>query len=100
MRENLVVRDPDGAIQAWGSVHDRAEGRMLFVHVVDRDLSDDLGRRCSDVLFDWAEGQAREVGRPAASTSSRSTPAPSPTTSVSTRGLMRPASARCAPGGR
>ncbi len=63
MRENLVVRDPDGRIQAWGSVHDRAEGRMLFVHVVDRTLSDDLGRRCSDVLFTWAEGQAREVGR-------------------------------------
>ena len=35
---------------------------MLFVHVVDRTLSDDLGRRCSDVLFAWAEGQAREVG--------------------------------------
>ena len=36
MRENLVVRDPAGRIQAWGSVHDRAEGRMLFVHIVDR----------------------------------------------------------------
>ena len=38
MRENLVVRDSDGAIRAWGSVHDRAPGRMLFVHVVARDL--------------------------------------------------------------
>ena len=62
MRENIVVRDPEGIIRAWGSVHDRAEGRMLFVHIVDRTLSDDLARRCSDVLFAWAEGQAREVG--------------------------------------
>lgn len=61
-RENLVVRDRDGRIQAWGSVHDRAEGRMLFVHIVDRRLPDDVARRCSDVLFSWAEGQAREVG--------------------------------------
>ena len=62
MRENIVVRDPDGRIQAWGSVHDRAEGRMLFVHIVDRSLPDDVARRCSDVLFGWAEGQAAEVG--------------------------------------
>ena len=62
MRENLVVRDPDGHIQAWGSVHDRAPGRMLFVHIVDRDLPQDVARQCSDVLFGWAESQAREVG--------------------------------------
>ena len=62
MRENIVVRDPDGSIRAWGSVHDRAEGRMLFVHIVDRTLADDLAQRCSDVLFAWADGQAREVG--------------------------------------
>ena len=62
MRENIVVRDPDGRIQAWGSVHDRAEGRMLLVHLVDRALPDDAARRCSDVLFGWADGQAREVG--------------------------------------
>ncbi len=61
-RENLVVRDPDGLIRAWGSVHDRAEGRMLFVHVVDRELDDRLAQRCSDVLFEWAEVQARSVG--------------------------------------
>jgi len=61
-RENLVVRDPDGRIQAWGSVHDRAEGRMLFVHVVDREIDERLADRCSDVLFEWAEAQARAVG--------------------------------------
>lgn len=61
-RENLVVRDPDGRIQAWGSVHDRAGGRMLFLHVVQRDLPEEVGRACSDVLVEWAVGQARAVG--------------------------------------
>ena len=37
-RERRAAR-PDGEIRAWGSVHDRAEGRMLFVHVVDRDAA-------------------------------------------------------------
>jgi ribosomal protein S18 acetylase RimI-like enzyme len=61
-RENVVVRDRAGEIRAWGSVHDRAGGRMLFVHVVDRDLPDSNADACSDLLFTWAEGQAREVG--------------------------------------
>ena len=62
-RENVVLRDPAGEIRAWGSVHDRAEGRMLFVHIVERDLPDDVADRCSAVLIEWAVGQAREVGR-------------------------------------
>ena len=61
-RANVVVRDPDGDIRAWGSVHDRAEGRMLFVHVVDPALPDDVADACSEVLLTWAVGQAREVG--------------------------------------
>lgn len=61
-RQNVVVRDADGLIRAWGSVHDRAGGRMLFVHVVERDLPAGVGRACSDVLVDWAVGQAVEVG--------------------------------------
>ncbi len=61
-RENVVVRDPDGEIKAWGSVHDRAEGRMLFVHIVERELPEQLADRCSSVLFEWAVGQARAVG--------------------------------------
>ncbi|MCW2794604.1 GNAT family N-acetyltransferase [Nocardioides sp.] len=61
-RENIVVRDAGGEIHAWGSVHDRAGGRMLFVHVVERGLPDDTADACSDVLIDWAVGQAREVG--------------------------------------
>lgn len=61
-RENVVVRDPGGEIQAWGSVHDRSVGRMLFVHVVRRDLPAGVADACSDVLLAWAEAQAREVG--------------------------------------
>jgi GNAT superfamily N-acetyltransferase len=61
-RENVVVRDDLGEIRAWGSVHDRAGGRMLFLHIVEHDLPEAVGRACSDVLVDWAVGQAREVG--------------------------------------
>ena len=61
-RGNVVVRDDQGQIQAWGSVHDRAGGRMLFVHIVARELSERVGRACSDVLLDWAVGQAQQVG--------------------------------------
>jgi ribosomal protein S18 acetylase RimI-like enzyme len=61
-RENVIVSDDGGAIRAWGSVHDRAGGRMLFVHIVERGLPEDVARVCSDVLVDWAVGQAKEVG--------------------------------------
>ena len=62
MRANVVLRDPDGLARAWGSVHDRAAGRMLFVHVVDRDLDPTTAQRCATVLFDWAKGQAAALG--------------------------------------
>ena len=61
-RENVVVRDAAGEIHAWGSVHDRAGGRMLFVHVVERDLPDRVARACSDVLIEWAVEQAKVLG--------------------------------------
>jgi len=63
MRANVVVRDPEGRVRAWGSVHDRAEGRMLFEHVVGHDLTDELAEACSALLFSWADEQARAVGR-------------------------------------
>lgn len=62
MREHLAVHDETGEIRAWGSVHDRAAGRMLYAHVVDRELPARMADTCSDVLFTWAEAQAREVG--------------------------------------
>lgn len=61
-RQNVVVRDDTGLPRAWGSVHDRASGRMLFLHVVEPDLAEPVGRACSDLLVEWAVGQAREVG--------------------------------------
>lgn len=62
MRENVVVRDADGEIRAWGSVHDRSVGRMLFVHIVERDLPLAVAGACAEVLVEWAVGQARAVG--------------------------------------
>lgn len=62
MRANVVLRDPDGLVQGWGSVHDRAAGRMMFLFVVNRDMDVVLRRRCARVLCDWADGQAAEVG--------------------------------------
>ncbi|WP_370250032.1 GNAT family N-acetyltransferase [Nocardioides sp.] len=61
-RENIVVRDPAGVTRAWGSVHDRAGGRMLFVHVVDRTLTPPQALRCSRLLVEWARAQACAVG--------------------------------------
>ncbi len=62
MRQNVVVRDAGGEIVAWGSVHDRAEGRMLFVHVVERSIGDDEADQCAAALFAWADAQAVRVG--------------------------------------
>lgn len=62
MRENLVIRDGSGRIRAWASVHDRSIGRMLYVHIIERGISAGAADRCSEVMFHWAEGQAREVG--------------------------------------
>ncbi len=61
-RENVVVRDAEGEIRAWGSVHDRSAGRMLFVHLVERGLGAEIADACSDVLVEWAVGQAQAVG--------------------------------------
>jgi len=61
-RQSLVLRDPDRRIRAWAFAHDRAGGRMLLGHVVERGLDGPLARRCSDVLVEWAVGQARAVG--------------------------------------
>src|SRR3954453_18549307 len=61
-RQNAVVRDETRRIRAWGSVHDRASGRMLFIHVVERGIDETAGRACSDLLVEWAVGQARKLG--------------------------------------
>ncbi|PWD49717.1 GNAT family N-acetyltransferase [Serinibacter arcticus] len=61
-RANVVVLDGRERIQAWGSVHDRAGGRMLLVHVVSHDLPTAEADACASVLVDWAVAQAAAVG--------------------------------------
>ncbi|WP_426242741.1 GNAT family N-acetyltransferase [Nocardioides sp. LHG3406-4] len=61
-RENVVIRDLSGEIVAWGGVHDRAQGRMLFVHLVARTIADHEADQCSAALFAWADAQAQHVG--------------------------------------
>jgi ribosomal protein S18 acetylase RimI-like enzyme len=61
-RDNVVLRDPDGAVRGWAGAHDRAAGRMLLVVVVDPGLPDEEADRAADALFDWAERAARRVG--------------------------------------
>ena len=99
-RENVVVRDPEGEIRAWGSVHDRAEGRMLFVHVVERDLADAVADECSAVLFEWADGQAREVGAARGLDEQQIDTGAFADDERQHRWLARPASSGCAPGCR
>src|SRR3546814_5597092 len=40
----------------------RSVNRMLYVHIIERDLSEAAAERCSQVMFAWAEAQACEVG--------------------------------------
>ncbi len=62
-RDNIVLRDPEGAIRGWASAHDRAAGRMLLVVVVDPRLQAETADRVATALFAWAEEAARQVGR-------------------------------------
>lgn len=63
VRENVVLRDPDGAIRAWATAHDRATGRMLMQVYVSHTLDDETADMLAEVLFDWAEWAARKIGR-------------------------------------
>jgi GNAT superfamily N-acetyltransferase len=62
VRENAMVRDPDGVARGWASAHDRAAGRMLLVLVVDWRLDEEAADRVAEVLFDWADRAAGLVG--------------------------------------
>ena len=63
VRENVVLRDPDGTVRGWASAHDRAAGRMLLSVVVDPALDDETSDAVAEVLFTWAVGAAVRVGR-------------------------------------
>lgn len=61
-RENAAICDPAGLIRAWGSAYDRASGRMVFGHVLDRGPDEAEAQACSRALTEWALGQAELVG--------------------------------------
>jgi len=61
-RENVIVRDPEGALRGWASAHDRAAGRMLLLVIVDRNLPEEVEDQVAAALFDWAEEAAQRIG--------------------------------------
>jgi mycothiol synthase len=62
VRENVAVRDAEGAIRGWATAHDRASGRMLMQLYLARRLDDATADRVAAALFDWAEWAARVIG--------------------------------------
>jgi ribosomal protein S18 acetylase RimI-like enzyme len=62
VRENVVVRDPDGVIRGWATAHDRASGRMLMQVYVSHDVTEETADVVAATLFDWAEWAARKIG--------------------------------------
>ncbi len=62
-RRHVLVRDDEGRVRAWGTVHDRAAGRVLVSVVLDPDLGSDLADRLAAELFDWAAAGAADLAR-------------------------------------
>jgi ribosomal protein S18 acetylase RimI-like enzyme len=62
IRQNVLVRDGDGAVRGWASTHDRAAGRMLLAVVVDPRLRPDVADTVAGLLLDWGQGVAVRVG--------------------------------------
>ncbi|MGN6301046.1 MAG: GNAT family N-acetyltransferase [Angustibacter sp.] len=62
-RRHRVVRDGAGAVRAWGTVHDRAAGRVIVSVVVDPGLDAPAATALAQRLFAWAEGEAVAVAR-------------------------------------
>jgi len=56
-RRQAVAVDPDGAIRAWATAHDRAAGRTLVYLYVDRALTEQA--EIAAPMYDWLEEQAR-----------------------------------------
>ncbi len=62
-RRHLVVRDGEEAVRAWGTVHDRAAGRVVVSAVVDPHLDAEQATALAQRLFDWAEQESVAVAR-------------------------------------
>ncbi len=61
-RRHLALRDGDGALRAWGTVHDRAAGRSVAAVVVDPDLDAQQADAAAHALLGWVEQVSSEVG--------------------------------------
>ncbi|QIM22644.1 GNAT family N-acetyltransferase [Phycicoccus sp. HDW14] len=62
-RRQVLVRDPEGRLLAWLSVHDRAAGRVLVEVTVSPDLPVDEADLLAHHLFAAGERHARDIGR-------------------------------------
>ncbi|KGM13792.1 GNAT family N-acetyltransferase [Cellulomonas bogoriensis] len=62
-RHHLVVRDADGAVRAWATMHDRAAGRAVLALVLDPGLPDEVADPLAATLLDWAVADAQVLGR-------------------------------------
>ncbi|HEY0775710.1 MAG TPA: GNAT family N-acetyltransferase [Nocardioidaceae bacterium] len=63
VRENVVLRDPEGVIRGWATAHDRAAGRMLMQVMVSREVDDETADKVAEILFEWADWAAKHIGR-------------------------------------
>ena len=61
VRRHLLVRDDSGAVQGWGSVYDRAAGRVMVSVVVDPDLEPAVADTVAQGLFGWADQGAQDL---------------------------------------
>ena len=62
-RRQVLVRDPEGHLLAWLSVHDRAAGRVLVEATVSPEPPEDEADALAGVLFAAGERHARDIGR-------------------------------------
>lgn len=62
-RTHVAVRDADGAVRGWGTVHDRAAGRVLVAAVVDPDLDVATADAVATALLRWAEDAGGALAR-------------------------------------
>jgi mycothiol synthase len=62
IRENTLVRDPDGVLRGWAGTHDRAAGRLLLRLVVDWEVEGPVADAVAGALFAWGDRVARRVG--------------------------------------
>lgn len=61
-RRHRVLRSGDGAVRAWGTVHDRAAGRSIVAVVVDPELDRPTADAAAQTLLAWIDQVSAEVG--------------------------------------